>query len=146
MMETLIYDSYGLLNDSHAANTYLTHVTKRLGGAMITRLPLTSMTQVRVLAATWVWLCATCGTCTLHSQCLVVFPSGFSSTVRWALKCSDSYWDRLIRCCSGWHKTRVCVFTHVQLPYTCIYLKPKKKVDLFIYWKFGRTSPNPAFL
>ena len=54
MVETLIYDSYGLLNDSHAANTYLTHVTKRLGGARVTCLPLTSTTQVLVLAAAWV--------------------------------------------------------------------------------------------
>ena len=54
-------------------------------------------------------LWATCGmSFTLHRQCLVVFPSGFSSTLRRARNCS--VWNCLIRptglarTCSGWRK------------------------------------------
>ena len=51
---------------------------------------------------------------TFHSQCLVVFPSGFSSTLRRARNCSD--WKCLVRptglarTCSGWGK--INGFTH----------------------------------
>ena len=49
----------------------------RLGGAVVTRSPLTAMAWVQLQ------LWAACGVCfTLYSQCLVVFPSGFSSTLR----------------------------------------------------------------
>ena len=59
-----------------------------LGGAVVTRLPLT--------ATAWVQLQAACGmSFTLYSQCLVVFPLGFSLTLRRAQNCSN--WNRLIR-------------------------------------------------
>ena len=57
-------------------------------GAVVTCSPLT--------ATAWVQLQAACGmSFTLHSQCLVVFPLGFFSTLRRAQNCS--YWNHLIR-------------------------------------------------
>ena len=53
---------------------------------------------------------------TLHSQCLVVFPSGFSSTLKRAWNYSDSNWNCLIRpiglarTCSGWRKSMVLLY------------------------------------
>ena len=47
-------------------------------------------------ATAWVRLQAPCGmSFTLYSQCLVVFPWGFSSTLRRAQNCSN--WNHLIR-------------------------------------------------
>ena len=54
---------------------------------------------------------------TLLSQCLVVFPLGFSSTLRRARNCSD--WNCLIRLtglartCSGWRKISGFTFTYI---------------------------------
>ena len=62
------------------------------------------------LGLTPLWLRAACGmSFTIQSQCLVVFPSGFSSTLRRAWNCSN--WNRLTRptglarTCSRWCKT-----------------------------------------
>ena len=52
---------------------------------------------------------------TLHSQCLVVFPSGFSSTLRRALNCS--VWNRLIRPIGLARMARMALpFTHSCFP------------------------------
>ena len=55
------------------------------------------------MVAAWVRHHVTCGmSSTLHSQCLVVFPMGFSSTVRRVQNCSDSVWDCVIRPKMAW--------------------------------------------
>ena len=81
--------------------TMMKHFILSLGGAVVTRSPL--------IATAWVQLQAACGmSFTLHSQCLVENPSGFSSTLRRAQNCS--IWNLLIRptglarTCSGWRK------------------------------------------
>ena len=73
-------------------------------GVVVIHLLLTTMTQVRILAAAaWVWLHDTHGmSFTLHSQCMVVFPLGFSSTIRRARNCSDSDSDCLIKPRLAW--------------------------------------------
>ena len=69
--------------------SYLIFILSSGGGkGKATRLPLTT--------TAWVQLQAACGmSFTLHSQCLVVFPFGFSSTLRRAQNCSN--WNCLIR-------------------------------------------------
>ena len=83
---------------------------QRLGGAMVTHLPLTTMAQVQVLGAAWVRLCATCGmSFTLHSQCLLVFPSEGVKIVLILIGAVSKAKDGLARHCSRGHKTQVCI-------------------------------------
>ena len=99
--------------NAHALKTFYSMTAyqgTRLGGAMVTRSPLTAKAWV------WLWLWAACGmSFTLHSQCLMVFRSGFFSTLRRAQNCSD--WNCLIRptglarTCPGWRKINGFTFT-----------------------------------
>ena len=56
---------------------------------------------------------------TIHSQCLVVFPSGFSSSLRRARNCSDRNClimpTGLARTCSGWCKINGFTFFSIHL-------------------------------
>ena len=88
-------------------------IWQRLSATMVIRSPLTTMVWI------WLRLQAACGmSFTLHSQCLVVFPLGFSSPLRRAQNCSD--WNHLMgptglaRTCSGWCKINGFTFYLMQ--------------------------------
>ena len=99
--KSLRYVIFKAMGDSTVI--HLINVCTQIGCAMVTHSNLTARAWVRL----WLWV--GCGmSFTLHSQCLLVFPSGFSSTLRRVQNCS--VWNYLIRStglartCSRWRK------------------------------------------
>ena len=115
------------------------HLLLRLGGVVVTCAFLTIRTWAWILAVIPCQSYVTHGmSFTLHSNCLVVFPRGFSSTIGTTWNCSDCDKDCFIRMRMAWPDIDLgaikhgFVFVFVFLQYLSLLWRLK---DVAVLWK-----------